>query len=165
MTTNTARALFVGYLASIVLGVWAVDAIGVVPVGFGLMAPAAVYCVGLSLVLRDLLQERTSVRVALLAVALGAGVSAAISPTLALASGVAFLASESIDLAVFVSARRFGLVPAILASNAVSVWVDSLVFLSLAFGSLTFLPGQVLGKVVATLVGVAALVVVRRIAR
>jgi queuosine precursor transporter len=34
-----------------------VDRFGVVPVGFGLRAPAAVYLVGVAFTLRDLLQE------------------------------------------------------------------------------------------------------------
>lgn len=157
--------LFASYLGSIVLGVWAVAALGVVPVGFGLMAPAAVYFVGLSLVLRDALQERTGKTVAVVAVLAGAALSALISPTLALASGVAFLVSELVDLVVFSALRRWGFAVAALGSNVISIPIDSLVFLSLAFGSLAFLPGQILGKAVATVLAVAAVVVIRRAAR
>lgn len=161
MTSKT-YALAIAYVASIVAGVWAVDAIGVVPVGFGLMAPAAVYFVGLTLIFRDLVQETGGKRFAILLVVIGALLSALLSPQLALASGVAFLVSELIDLVVYTRLRRNGLVLAMLGSNAVSIVIDSLIFLSIAFGSLEFLPGQIVGKALASVVAVGALVLIRR---
>ncbi|MEU9925091.1 VUT family protein [Streptomyces griseoluteus] len=50
---------------------------------------------------------------------------------------------------------RARVVSGVLASNAVSVCLDSLVFLWLAFGSLTYLPGQILAKAFMTLLGAA----------
>ena len=67
-------------------------------------------------------------------------------PALVLASAVAFVLSETADLAVFTPLQRRGLVLAVAASGAVGILVDSMLFLSLAFGSLDFLPGQVIGK-------------------
>ncbi|WP_107481669.1 VUT family protein [Streptomyces pseudogriseolus] len=52
---------------------------------------------------------------------------------------------------------RGRLVAAVAASNAVGLVVDSLLFLSLAFGSLHFLPGQVLAKAEMTLAAVVVL--------
>lgn len=46
-----------GYIGTIFAANWAVQRYGVVPVGFGLMAPAAVYLVGLAFTLRDLVQS------------------------------------------------------------------------------------------------------------
>jgi hypothetical protein len=46
---------------------------------------------------------------------------------------------------------------ALIASNAVGLVVDSAIFLSLAFGSLDYLPGQVVGKAYAIVVSVAVL--------
>jgi hypothetical protein len=42
--------------------------------------------------------------------------------------------------------------------------VDSIVFLSLAFGSLEFLPGQVVGKLWAVLIAVPLVRLLRRVA-
>lgn len=52
---------------------------------------------------------------------------------------------------------RGRLVAAVAASNAVGLVVDSLLFLSLAFGSLHFLPGQILAKAEMTLAAVVVL--------
>jgi uncharacterized PurR-regulated membrane protein YhhQ (DUF165 family) len=77
----------------------------------------------------------------------GAALSAAIAPAaLALASGIAFLMSEFADLAVYTPLARRRLVAAVAASGAVGLVVDSIVFLWLAFGSLEFLLGQIIGK-------------------
>ena len=46
------------YIATIFAANWAIATFGVVPVGFGLMAPAGVYFAGLAFTLRDLTQER-----------------------------------------------------------------------------------------------------------
>lgn len=50
---------------------------------------------------------------------------------------------------------RARVVSGVLTSNAVSVCLDSLIFLWLAFGSLTYLPGQILAKAYMTLLGAA----------
>jgi hypothetical protein len=47
------------------------------------------------------------------------------------------------------------------ASNAVGLAADSLIFLWLAFGSLAFLPGQLLGKAWMTLAAVAVIAAYR----
>ena len=153
--------LAAAYLGSIVATNWAVAAFGIVPVGFGLMAPAAVYVVGLTLVLRDSVQHRIGKTATFALIAMGAALSALFSPSLALASGVAFLVSESADFATYTLAQRFGHIRAALASNVVSIPIDSLVFLALAFGSQQYLAGQIAGKVWATLAAVAVLTALR----
>lgn len=155
--------LVMAYLLTIPAGVGAIERLGVVPIPGGYMAPAAVYVVGLTLVLRDIVHEQSGWKVAAGAVVAGAGLSAIFNPALALASGVAFLLSETLDLAVYERIRsRVRHAPlGILASNAVSIPVDSVVFLGLAFGSMAYLPGQVIGKSIATLVAVAAIVALR----
>ncbi|CAM5739264.1 VUT family protein [Streptomyces hirsutus] len=52
-----------------------------------------------------------------------------------------------------------------LASNAVGLLADSLLFLQLAFDSLDYLPGQILGKTWMTLAAVTALTLLRRTKR
>jgi queuosine precursor transporter len=119
----------------------------VLPVAPGLMAPSGVTMVGIALVLRDLVQRRLGTVVSVLAILLGCALSAMLAPAaLVLASAVAFLLSEFADLAVFTPLARRRLVVAVVVSSMVGLVVDSIVFLWLAFGSLDFLAGQVVGK-------------------
>jgi queuosine precursor transporter len=119
----------------------------VVPVAPGLMAPSGVTMVGVALVLRDLVQRRLGAMLSALAILSGTGLSALLAPpSLVIASGTAFLVSEFADLAVYTPLARRRLVAAVVASSAVGLVVDSIVFLWLAFGSLEFLLGQVVGK-------------------
>lgn len=118
-----------------------------VPVAPGVMAPSGVLMIGLALVLRDLVQRRLGVGFSAAAVLAGAALSAFLAPpALVLASAVAFLLSEFADLAVYTPLQKRGLVMAVLASSVVGLVVDSIAFLYLAFGSLDFLAGQVIGK-------------------
>lgn len=134
------------YVLTIVAANWAITVFGVVPVGFGLMAPAAVFFVGLAFTFRDLTQERLGRHWTLGAIVAGAALSALLSPALALASGVAFLVSEFADMVVYTPLRERHWTAAVVASNAVGLVVDSVLFLTLAFGSLQFLAGQIVGK-------------------
>ena len=118
-----------------------------IPVAPGVMAPSGVLMIGLALVLRDLVQRRLGLHWAMGAILAGAALSAALAPpALVLASALAFLLSEAADLSVYTPLQRRGLVLAVLAGGAVGLVVDSLVFLWVAFGSLEFLAGQVIGK-------------------
>jgi len=145
-----------GFALSIPAANWLIGNLGTVcppggpcliPVAPGLMAPSGVLMIGLALVLRDLVQRRLGVAVAAAAVLAGAGLSALFAPpALVVASGAAFLLSEGADLAVYTPLQRRGLTLAVAASSVVGLVVDSIVFLWLAFGSLEFLAGQVIGK-------------------
>jgi queuosine precursor transporter len=118
-----------------------------IPVAPGLMAPSGVTMVGIALVLRDLAQRRLGTTISALAVLVGGGLSALFAPpALVLASATAFLLSEFADLAVYTPLARRRLVAAVVASTCAGLVVDSIVFLWLAFGSLEFLAGQVVGK-------------------
>ncbi len=153
---------FMLYIGTIVGANWAIGTFGVIPVGFGLMAPAGVLFAGLAFTLRDLTQERLGKGWTVGAILLGAGLSAFLSPALALASGVAFLVSEGCDFAVYTPLRRRNWPLAVLSSNTVGLLLDSVIFLALAFHSLTFLPGQILGKVYMTALAVPLLWGLRR---
>ena len=147
-----------GYVATIAAANWAVARFGVVPVGFGLLAPAGVYFVGLAFTLRDLTHELLGRVAVLVAIAAGAGLSYLVSaPAFAVASAAAFGLSELADMAVYEPLRRRRWLLAVAASNAVGLVVDSVLFLWLAFGSLAFLPGQVVGKAWMTVGAVAVL--------
>jgi queuosine precursor transporter len=117
------------------------------PVAPGLLAPSGVLMIGIALVLRDLVQRRLGVEFGIAAIVAGAALSAGLAPaSLVFASAVAFLLSEFADFAVYTPLARRRLVLAVLASSTVGLVVDSIVFLWLAFGSLDFLPGQIVGK-------------------
>ena len=81
------------------------------------------------------------------AIIVGAALSGLISPpALVIASATAFLLSELADLAVYTPLQRKGLVLAVFASSFVGLTIDSAVFLYLAFGSLDYIAGQIVGK-------------------
>jgi uncharacterized PurR-regulated membrane protein YhhQ (DUF165 family) len=112
-----------------------------------LMAPSGVIVVGLAFVFRDLVQRRLGVGWSAAAVVVGAALSWFLAPPeLAIASGVAFLLAEMADLLVYTPLQRRRLVLAVALSSVVGLIVDSMVFLQLAFGSLDYLWGQVVGK-------------------
>ena len=118
-----------------------------IPVAPGLMAPSGVIMAGAALVLRDLVQRRLGTAASSLAILAGAVLSALLAPpALVIASAAAFLLSEFADLAVYTPLARRGLIAAVVVSSVVGLVVDSIVFLWLAFGSLEFLLGQIVGK-------------------
>jgi queuosine precursor transporter len=145
------------YIATIFGANWALASFGLVPVGFGLMAPAGVYFAGLAFTFRDLTQEQLGRAWTFGAILVGAGLSALLSPQLALASGTAFLVSETADFLVYTPLRRRHWLGAVALSNTVGLVLDSALFLLLAFGSLEFLAGQVVGKAWMTALAVAFL--------
>ncbi|CAN5146784.1 hypothetical protein BH10PSE10_BH10PSE10_23170 [soil metagenome] len=111
------------------------------------MAPSGVLMVGLALVLRDLVQRRLGVGFSLTAIGAGTALSAALAPTsLVIASAAAFLFSELADFAVYTPLQKRGLIRAVGVSSLAGLVIDSLLFLWLAFGSLEFLAGQIIGK-------------------
>jgi uncharacterized PurR-regulated membrane protein YhhQ (DUF165 family) len=150
------------YILTIVAANVAIALFGLVPVGFGLMAPAGVYFAGLAFTLRDGVQETLGRRWAVAAILVGAALSALLSPALALASGAAFLLSELADFAVYTPLRARSWALAIAASNTVGLLIDSALFLWLAFGSLEFLAGQVVAKSYVMALSVALVALWRR---
>jgi uncharacterized PurR-regulated membrane protein YhhQ (DUF165 family) len=134
-----------------------------IPVGFGLKAPSGVLMIGLALVLRDLIQRRLGVVASAVAIVVGSALSAVLAPpALVIASATAFLLSELADLLVYTPLARRRLILAVIASGAVGLVVDSLVFLYLAFGSLDFLAGQVVGKAVMVIASIPFVLLLRR---
>lgn len=170
MTAPTRAGVFFAFAATIPAANWMIGNIGqcipagpcLIPVGFGLHAPSGVLMAGLALVLRDWLHEVGGWRLALAAVIFGGALSLFVAPpALALASAAAFTLSELGDLAVYAPLRRRGRHIAVLASGVAGAAIDSAVFLWLAFGSLDFIAGQVVGKLWMS-AAVAALLWARR---
>ena len=150
-----------GYIATIFAANFAIARFGVIPVGFGLVAPAGVYFAGLAFTLRDLVQEELGRGWTIAAIVVGAVLSAVVSPQFALASGLAFLFSETTDFLVYTPLRERNWLWAVLLSNAAGDVVDSALFLWLAFGSLQFLAGQLAGKWWVTLLTITLLMLWR----
>lgn len=118
-----------------------------IPVAPGLTAPSGVLMVGVALVLRDLVQRSLGFKWALGAVLIGAALSGLVATqALVVASATAFLLSELADLFVYTPLQKKGLIRAVVASSIVGLIVDSIVFLYLAFGSLDYISGQIVGK-------------------
>ena len=134
-----------------------------IPVAPYLMAPSGVLMIGIALVLRDLVQRRLGVEFGIAAIVAGAAISAGLAPrSLVVASAAAFLLSEFADFAVYTPLARRRLVLAVLASSLVGLVVDSIVFLWLAFGSLDFLLGQIIGKLWMVLLAIPFVAYLRR---
>lgn len=149
-------ALLAAFVLTVPIANWMIGNVGLVcppdgpcliPVAPGLLAPSGVLIAGLAFVLRDLVQRRLGIAWAVIAIAVGGLLSAMISPpALVVASVAAFLVSELADLMVYTPLQRRGLIMAVLASSAVGLVVDTLIFLQLAFGSTDLMWGQIVGK-------------------
>ena len=170
----TGTLAFLGFLACIPLANWLIlhagtvcvpDGPCLVPVAPGVMAPSGVLTIGAALVLRDVVQRCLGARFGLAAIALGTALSVFVAPpALVLASGAAFALSELADYAIYTPLQQKRLMLAVVASSLAGLVVDSIVFLTLAFGSLHFLPGQVLGKAWAVLLAIPLVRLLRRVA-
>jgi uncharacterized PurR-regulated membrane protein YhhQ (DUF165 family) len=164
--------VFLAYLATIPAANWMIGNVGTVcipngpcliPVFPGLMAPSGVLMIGAALVLRDAVQQLLGIRWALTAIACGVILSVLVAPpALVIASATAFALAELIDLSVYTPLRKRNLGFAVLASGVIGAAVDSAVFLWLAFGSLNFIAGQLVGKLWMTVIAAAFLIIYNR---
>ena len=165
-------AYFAGFAGSIPIANWMLGNFGticpadspcLIPVAPGIMAPSGVIMVGLALVLRDLVQRRLGIYWAIVAILIGGALSWAVAPPfLVVASVTAFLVSEFADLAVYTPLQKRGLVLAVVASSMVGLVFDSFIFLQMAFGSLDFLTGQIIGKSWMVIISIPVIAFIRR---
>lgn len=147
---------FIGFLLTGPASNWFIQNIGatcipdgpcLIPVFPGVTAPSGVLMVGFALVLRDVVHRDLGPYWALAAIVAGSLLSAAFSPApLLIASTSAFMLSEFADFAVYAPLRSRGFFIAAFFSSLAGLVVDSIIFLILAFGSLDYLAGQILGK-------------------
>ncbi|PKW18679.1 VUT family protein [Saccharopolyspora spinosa] len=153
--------VLVAFATTVVIANWASTHWPVLLVG-SIAVPAGTAWAGVTLTLRDLLHEALGGRGVLVAIMLGAGVSwLPATPQIALASVVAFVVSEAVDSGVYARLRTRSRVGAVLGSNITGLVTDSALFVPLAFGSFTSVPGQILGKTVATTLTVTVLLVAK----
>ena len=169
---KSAIVAFVCYLATIPLANWMIENVGtvqfpdgphVLPVGFGLVAPSGVYLIGFALVARDVLQMAAGRRYTIIAILAGTLLAYAIAPAVAVASGTAFLLGELADFAVYTPLAAKRLHVAVLASGVVGAMIDSFVFLTIAFGTITYWQGNTSGKIWMSLLALPFLTVARRV--
>jgi queuosine precursor transporter len=157
---NLARILIAAaFLATIPAANWLIGHVGtclpdgpcVIPVAPGLMAPSGVLMIGAALVLRAMLQMAADRAWIVGAIIAGVMLSAAVAPpSLVLASAAAFGLSELADWSVYSPLAARNLRLAVFCAGLIGSAVDSAVFLQLAFGSLDFMAGQIVGKLWAT---------------
>ena len=157
------------FIATVYLSNWLLSHFGycdtmpcVIPLGFGLYAPSGVIAVGLAFTIRDLVQHYFGVKWTMACILIGAVLSAYLSPSLAVASGVAFLFSETMDLLVYTPLHKKSFIVAFVVSNIVGLIADSMLFLWLAFGSFDFLLGQIVGKFLMTLIVLPIILMIRK---
>jgi hypothetical protein len=160
VTTRTALgiAASIGFLAAILAANYATTNYGLIPVGFGLVATAGTFFAGATFVLRDSVNDILGRWVVLALIVIGAGLSFAVSaPFIAIASAVAFLVSELVDMLIYGPLRKRGYIRAATASNIAGAFVDTILFLWIAgFPIWTSLPGQMVAKLTVTAVVVLA---------
>lgn len=166
---------FAAFAATVPLANWMIGNVGtscvpsgpcVIPVGFGLHAPSGVLVVGAALVLRDAVHRNLGAKWALSAIGIGAAASSLVAPpSFVLASVSAFVLSELADFLVYAPLWRRRLALAVLTSGIVGATVDSAVFVMIAFGSLDYVEGQIVGKVWVSLIAALAIIALRRAER
>lgn len=159
--------VFFAYLATIPVANWLIGNVGtmcipdgpcLIPVVPGLMAPSGVLMIGAALVLRDAVQQLLGIKWAFVAIACGVILSILVAPpALVLASAAAFAIAELLDLGVYTPLRKRNLAGAVLVSGIVGAIADSTIFLWIAFGSLDFIAGQLVGKLWTTLIAAGIL--------
>lgn len=160
----------IAFAACIVGANWAILHVGLdngpgyprtIPVGFGLAAPSGVILAGAQFTLRDVIHERIGTAGTLAVISASVPLNAIVAaPALAVASIMTFLTAEILDLGVYRGLRRRGFTVAVLCSNAVSTVVDSILFLTLAFGvtqALTGSLGMTVGKLEASILTLVAI--------
>lgn len=154
------RALIVLlFLSSIVAANVAVSELAPVSVGFGILAPAGVYLIALTLALRDLVQRFSGPLGLSIAGVGGVLLSFLLADAQVVwASVAAFAVSFAVDTLIFTLGQRKGipLWRLVLISGLISLVPDTYVFCYLA-GFPEFIPGQLLGKAYGTVAYAAVL--------
>lgn len=134
------------------------------------MAPAGVFAIGAILVLRDWMQQLRGLLWTMPLVYVAGLISWGVGDLagwtslqkIAVASVIAFSASETLEAVVFTPLRKRNLALGVGLSGTAGLALDSWLFLTLAFGSTAFFWGQFWGKFEMVALGVG-LTLVRRI--
>ncbi len=155
--------LAVVYVGLVVLANWLASRYVITVPFTDYLAPAGVLCIGAVLVMRDWIQQLANLRLSMLLVLVAGGLSYLVAELagwtdlrkIAVASVVAFLASETLEALIFTPLRRRWLTLGVALSATAGNALDSFLFLAIAFGSQAFFAGQFVGKLEMIAVGVA----------
>lgn len=121
------------YVTTVVAANVLTEHFGLVPIGFELLVTAGTFAAGATLLARNITQDRVGRLVVVALMLAGCGLSYWLaSPTLAVASAVAFGLSETADMLVYTPLRRHGWSRAVMAASVVGAVIDTYVFLDLA---------------------------------
>lgn len=163
--------LAASYLGLVILANWLASKY-IVHVPFTpYMAPAGVFCIGGVLVLRDWMQQLKGLRWTMPLIYIAGLISWGVGDLagwtslqkIAVASVIAFSASETVEALVFTPLRKRNLTLGVALSSTVGNALDSWLFLTLAFGSTLFFWGQFWGKTEMIVIGVALTLFRRRL--
>lgn len=131
-----ASVVWAAFVATIPVANWTLSRYGFVSVPLLGSVASGVVWVGLAFVLRDLGQLLTSKWHTLAAVAVGVVLSYILAdPFIAVASAWAFCLSELLDFSIYTPLARRRFVLAVLVSSIAGSFLDSALFLRLAFDS------------------------------
>lgn len=165
-------ATTVGYLLTIPLANWFIQNVGTqqfpngphtIPVGFGYTAPSGVLIIGLALFLRDIVQDAIGKKRTIMLIAAGIVISYFVNSDVATASAIAFAISELIDFITYTTIRTRSKPLAVFVSGTSGGIIDSFVFLQIAFGSIQFWQGQIIGKTAIAIIGATLVAVINAV--
>lgn len=153
-----AAIAFTVYAAAIVLSNWLISHVGIpagpgthlTAVGFGLLAPSGVWAAAVSFPARDVTQRLGGRWLGVVAILVGALLSLVTSDArIAVASGLTYLCSETVDFLVYTPMQKRWFTPAVVVSGIIAAIVDSVLFLHLAGipATAVVVGGLILGKV------------------
>ena len=139
------------YLGSILLANFLVIQFGIVKLGF-IMFPAGAVCIGLTFSARDFLQKKYGKWGAWIWMLIATGITVLFNRKIALASGTAFLVAEGMDWLIYTVTKK-PFTQRIILSNLIGTPLDSLIFVTMAFGFLwPAIWGQTLVKFLSSLI-------------
>jgi queuosine precursor transporter len=156
---GTVVVVLMAYLGAIFAANWAFTT-GLSVSTLSYDVPVGALFAGAVFTLRDVLQETSGafgVVLAVLTSAILVGLLA--SPLVTTASVAAFVISEFVDSVVYTRMRAWSRVHAVIGSNVIGLFIDSVIFIPIATGSTIALPGHILGKTIATTLTVALLLI------
>lgn len=149
--------IFFIVLANVLAANW------IVPLGLGLAVPAGVFAIAPLFTLRDAIHRKYGVWMPILLIIVGTSISYVSSILLGsdalgkvtIASIIAFFVSEISDTFIYHLIRKQSWMYKVIKSNLVSSFLDSIIFIGLAFGvAWNLILGQYLVKmIISVLVG------------
>jgi len=139
--------LYIGFiiLADVLAANW------IIPIGFGLAVPAGVFAIAPIFTLRDSLHRKYGAKKVTYLIFIASAISYILSiifgnemlGKVTIASVIAFLVSENVDTLIYHIFRKESWMRRVIASNSVSAFLDSFIFIGLAFGLIW---GLILGQ-------------------